>query len=450
MLDVDYNDSFEYFIFKCQERYAIIYGGAGSGKSFAVAQKIIHRCLNRREHHRFLVVRKLKNTIEESVFSLIRSLIIDYGLESYCTINKTKMSFQFSKEFNNNEIITTGIDDPEKLKSIHGITSVWIEEATELDEKDERQINLRIRGETDSYKQIVMTFNPISSDHWIYKRFFDKEHRRTKGVYTMHSNFKDNFFLDKEYVQELITDYEKDPNQKRIYVDGEWGRPKLGGEFYSSFSYDRHVGMFEFNPDVPLHLSFDFNVNPYMPATIWQIISEEREINGTIKRYYDARCIDLITLENPRNKTEDLCDEFMIRYPDERVGLYIYGDASGRVKSTTSNEHNYDIIERKLSRYLINDSMRVPRRNPLIARRRNFINNIMMGKIPEINLQIHKDRAEKLIIDLESVLEDADGKKYSSRGKTSAGVPYIKYGHLSDSMDYFFTQAFYRWFEKYG
>ena len=42
---------------------------------------------------------------------------------------------------------------------------------------------------------------------------------------------------------------------------------------------------------------------------------------------------------------------------------------------------------------------------------------------------------------------DADGKKYSPRGKTKAGVPYVKYGHLSDSTDYFFTEAFARWYD---
>jgi tRNA-specific 2-thiouridylase len=50
------------------------------------------------------------------------------------------------KNINNNQIIFSGLDDVEKLKSIYNITSVWIEEASECLEEDFRELNRRLRG----------------------------------------------------------------------------------------------------------------------------------------------------------------------------------------------------------------------------------------------------------------------------------------------------------------
>ena len=74
---------------------------------------------------------------------------------------------------NGSEIIFIGLDNSEKIKSIAGITSIWIEEATELTLQDFNQLDLRLRGETGLHKEVIFTFNPISDTHWIKKRFYD-------------------------------------------------------------------------------------------------------------------------------------------------------------------------------------------------------------------------------------------------------------------------------------
>ena len=163
MADTYYNPHFEPF-FANESRYAVLWGGAGSSKSYSAAQKIVERCTHSNEKHHFLVVRKFKTTLEGSVFNLIRHIVNEFGIDKHVTVNRTKMEFHFS---NGNSIVTTGLDDVEKLKSIHGVTGIWLEEASELEESDLGQINLRLRGETDSYKQIIFTFNPISEDHWL-------------------------------------------------------------------------------------------------------------------------------------------------------------------------------------------------------------------------------------------------------------------------------------------
>lgn len=420
---------------KTEKFYAVLKGGAGSGKSHAVAQKIITRCLDAGVH-RFLGVRKVKNTLRQSVFKIIKRQLSEMGVrEPYVKVNNTELSFAFH---NGSEIITTGLDDVEKLKSIDAVTGIWIEEATELEADDLSQLDLRLRGATKSYKQMMLSFNPVSEDHWLKKRFFDEKNKR---VFIHNSTIKDNIVLlreDPDYMKRMIAEYSKDPNLKRIYIDGEWGRIVTGQEFYSRFKHQTHVMPTSYNPDLPLHISFDFNVNPYMPLSIWQI--------ELVNDIYECRCIDEITAKNPDNDTERVCEIFMKRYPEGQV--YYYGDASGKARSTASRKHNYDIIEEVLFRYLNNYSKRVPNKNPLVAKRRMFVNFILDNKY-DIKVIIDPN-CVGMIADLENVLESPDGGKHKKMAKDPVSkIPYEKYGHFSDTFDYFFCGAFLNLFKDF-
>lgn len=135
------------------------------------------------------------------------------GIFSY-----NRSEFLITCKINGNQIICTGLDDVEKLKSIHGITDIWVEEASEISESDFNQLDLRLRGETLHKKTITLTLNPISIKHWIKKRFFD---RKENDCITHHSTYLNNEHLDEDTKKRLenITDkYFYD-----VYVLGKWG-----------------------------------------------------------------------------------------------------------------------------------------------------------------------------------------------------------------------------------
>jgi phage terminase large subunit len=146
-----------------------LYGSAGSGKSIFAGQKKLIRLMSEKGH-KFLFCRKVAKTIRDSQFALFKDIISQWNLTHLFRIYESKMDIQFLP--NKNWLVSSGLDDPEKLKSIHGITGAWIEEATELEERDLRQINLRLRGKTNNYKQIILSYNPIDDEHWINKKFF--------------------------------------------------------------------------------------------------------------------------------------------------------------------------------------------------------------------------------------------------------------------------------------
>lgn len=203
-------------------RYLHFYGGSGSGKSVFVAQKLILESCKRKTDT--LVIRKIKETLKDSVYKLIKQTIYQWNLENY--FNFTKSPAEIINKSTGSSFVFKGLDDPEKVKSITGIQKIWIEEATELDLNDFLEIDRRLRG-MDNH-QIIFTYNPIDERHWLKTFFHNNPPEDCKIVRT---TYLDNKFLDKHYKKTLDRMKEVDENQWRVYALGEWGVQNLAHKF---------------------------------------------------------------------------------------------------------------------------------------------------------------------------------------------------------------------------
>ena len=214
-----FNSAFIHLL-NCTKRYLILYGGAGSGKSFFVGERYIYKLLNNKMCN-ILVVRKTGKSNRDSTFALFKQIISKWKLNQYFKINESDLRIRCL--LNGNEIIFAGLDDVEKLKSITfsrgELTDIWIEEASEILESDFNQLDVRLRGKG-TQKQIVISFNPIDINHWLKKRFFDV---KRDNVEIMHSTYLNNDFLDEDYKHLLESYKETDPYYYDVYCLGNWG-----------------------------------------------------------------------------------------------------------------------------------------------------------------------------------------------------------------------------------
>lgn len=209
------NDSFFPLYFD-RNRYLVLLGGGGSGKSIFAGRKVLER-VYRQRNQTVLVLRKVAKTLRESCFRQLISQINDSFNSKEWSISKTDMSIISPS---GSRIIFAGLDDVEKLKSIYGITMVWIEEASEITETDFNQIDIRLRGKNESYHQIILTFNPVSVSHWLKGRFFDKA---DANATVMKTTYHDNRFLD-EAAKEVLEGFkDTDEYYYNVYCLGNWG-----------------------------------------------------------------------------------------------------------------------------------------------------------------------------------------------------------------------------------
>lgn len=226
-LDLAYmNEAYDDAMFS-ECRHLVCMGGAGSGKSYFAADKCILQAVMY-PGSRVGVFRKVARTIKRSVWALLIERLSFLGLNKTYDTNKTDFTIQMA---NGSEIWCVGLDDQEKLKSIQGLSFAWLEEATEFTPDDLTQVNLRLRGETPGYKQLVYTFNPISRKHHLKKRFFDTNHGDTLSLVT---TYKDNQYIDDEYRREIENLRNVSENLYRVYARGEWGS-QVGLVYKSGF-----------------------------------------------------------------------------------------------------------------------------------------------------------------------------------------------------------------------
>ena len=195
-------------------RWEFYCGSAGSGKSYSIAQKLIVRCC--REKIKILVCRRYATTLRNSCFSLFKEVLAKWQLLPYVKIKETDMSITFP---NGSQIILMGLDTEEKLLSLNNISTVWIEEAYEVEYEKVLQLNLRMRGQA-ANQQLLLSWNPISKNSWLYG--FTVKNPPENSIFH-HSTYKDNPFLNEEYVKALDEMEQRNPAKYRVYGRGEWG-----------------------------------------------------------------------------------------------------------------------------------------------------------------------------------------------------------------------------------
>ena len=133
----------------------IFFGGASSGKSVFIAQRIV--CDVLKGDRNFLVVRHVGRTHKTSTHNEICKVITAWGLNSLFTISKAELTITC---VNGYQILFIGLDDVEKIKSVTPakgiITDIWGEEATEFKKDDFKQLTKRLRGLSRVTKRLTM------------------------------------------------------------------------------------------------------------------------------------------------------------------------------------------------------------------------------------------------------------------------------------------------------
>ena len=237
-------ERFSDFVFDWDYEKYLLLGGYGSGKSYHIALKIILKLLQ--EKRKCLVIREVYDTLYESCFDLFREILDDMELlandddkrEFKSKVRKLKspMEYRFP---NGSRIIFKGMDKPEKVKSLNGVSIVWFEECSEIKYEGYKEMLGRIRT-PDVSMHFILSCNPVGKENWVYRHFFKRldeegnEHtildeeelynKRTlikSGVYYHHSLMDDNPYLPEAYKKRLedIKSYDYP-----LYVVARWGR----------------------------------------------------------------------------------------------------------------------------------------------------------------------------------------------------------------------------------
>ena len=138
-------------------------GGAGSGKSWAIAQLLISKMLNE-DNKTFGICRHTFPALRMTAYDLFISLLKDYGVYREEKHNKTANVYSYK----NNVVYFFSLDDAEKVKST-SFNYIWIEECSEISFNDFIILKTRLRGtvKPGELNHVYLSCNPTDIQGWV-------------------------------------------------------------------------------------------------------------------------------------------------------------------------------------------------------------------------------------------------------------------------------------------
>lgn len=433
----------------------IVYGGAIKGGKTAGALMTMQLYLKAYPGARAAVVRKTSRILEINTLPAWDKVKIP-KLISFD--NRSRVEFRNASHI---DFLGENIDRDPELNRWKGldVNLFVLEEFNELaeetfDKAQERAGTWLIPGVLAADQPpplIICTCNP--AQNWVKRRFYDpwKAGELPDDVLYIPAKITDNpYYRNNTRFMENLK--KLPPRIYQVFVLGNWETPiKEGGEFYKYFELDDVADQgVDYNPDLALHFSADFNVNPSINGLVFQI--EEVERPGEDEPFYQVNVIDEIVLESEtkRNSTPELAKEFLTRYRAHESGVFYYGDPAGLARDTRSGPgvNDFTLIARELQD--LNPERRVDSSAPSVVARGTWINEIFRD--PEgrrIRIRI-KPGLNNIITDLVKVKEAPDGTKHKKKVRDpKSGISYEPYGHLTDALDYFLCKAFKEDFNRF-
>jgi phage terminase large subunit len=271
-----FNDIYIPFYNK-KQRVQIYFGGSSSGKSYQIFSYAVLWMLEGRS---IIIARQTLKSMRKSVWLELTKAIYRFKVQEYVEFNKTDMFIEC--KMGNGSITLVGLDDVERLKSLtpakaDSFDTCIIEEATEIQEYDFQQLMIRQRGRSPFPKRMILLFNPIFRNHWIYKQYFEGDWIDGKDTYIeqedkliLKTTYKDNKFLGEEEKKTLEDMKRTSPYHYEVYCLGNFGT--MGNKVYENFyvepiewenmGYETHIGLdFGFTNDPTAIVFSKYNKN---------------------------------------------------------------------------------------------------------------------------------------------------------------------------------------------
>jgi len=302
-IEKEVNPHFEDFLFDWNYKTYLLVGGYGSSKSYHVALKIILKLLE--EKRTALVVREVYDTIRDSCYSLFEEIVTEMGLDDKIKFKISPMQIKFP---NGSKIIFKGMDKPTKLKSINGVTIVWIEECSEVKYAGYKELLGRLRHPTLPLYFILST-NPVAQSNWTFKHFFKDSKKKIlilddedlyknrivikNNTYYHHSTADDNLFLPISYTEQLDELQTYDPDLYRIARRGRFGIN--GKRVLPQFEVKPHFEVLEAMQKTKVLIyraGFDFGFETSYNALIRVAIDDIEKILFIYWEYYKNQMTD--------------------------------------------------------------------------------------------------------------------------------------------------------------
>jgi phage terminase large subunit len=381
----------------------IMIGGYGSGKTAISAKDAIQLAIYNAPAPHLCVspsYKMAKRTILPHLKNMLDGRRIRYKY------NKSDFEFTLSYGGRTGTIWVGSGDNPDALKGPN-LGSANMDEPFMQRYEVFQQVEARLRYPGTKRRRLSMTGTPEELN-WGYDICEGEEHHKYQDrMQIVRARTAENLALPPDYVEGLLKSY--DPLMAQAYLNGEF--VQLDGNLtYHSFT-DNNIIETNYDPNLPLLVGMDFNVDP-MSATIFQ------------QKGGEHHQIDEIILKN--SNTESMCKEILSQYPGQV--FTVYPDASGNSRSSKGTT-DFIIIKDIFAHQL--DKLSWPSKNPSLKDRFNCVNAALCNS-KGVRQYFISDRCKETIQDYKRITHPYDDykKKNSKRTHASDAAGYLIHRRL--------------------
>ena len=357
---------YEPLLYLNNSKYEVIAntGGRGSGKTQHSIRGVLTACLEKKKRACFF--RETKDSVGNSLMAdamqIIESEFADRGFTATKSeIKNVNGSFIFYKGLK--EVNQASI---ENIKGIASNTDFFLVDEAQAVSKAVWQVLIPTLRKAGSV--LIVCYNRISDNLPVEEELFldYKTMSAPEGTYFVEVNYPElepYGILSERFLNRANLEKANRPtNYAMIYLNK--APDESDRAVVKNFSADKNIKDIYYRPNKPLHLTFDFNVDPM--SCILAHKTEDKVF------FFDE-----FILEN--STTQKTIDAIIEKYPNHQSDIIINGDASGDNRSTQSECSNYVIIQNALKKHYPKNKIKFDLRpyNPPIKNRIAAFNELI-------------------------------------------------------------------------
>jgi PBSX family phage terminase large subunit len=265
---------------RCTAYEAVMFGGYGSGKSYALCAEAIALGLEQ-PGSEILVCRKTVPALRDTTEAIFVGLLPPKFFDA-CKVKRMGGHYESITFPNGTKYMFRGLDDWMKLKSL-SLAGIFFDEVDEFDEETYMGMSSRVRQtrprpqaqgarvHLDRPRPHPVGLQP-AGHNWVWKRFVNEPSPPNTAFFT--STSLDNPFLPLDYIDSLLA--MPDPWVRRYVL---CGFDDFAGQIYESWTWESHViaPYMSYDPASFLLMGMDPGTSKENPtAGLWCYYDKER------------------------------------------------------------------------------------------------------------------------------------------------------------------------------
>ena len=343
--------------YQCDARHAALIGGIGSGKTFALYRKLLDHMLGPAgslgpallsfpsgAYAKRVGWAKLRQVIDLEYrwdMGKGRALPLREGQRGDYWIAKDPTNMRLvlfpNHPRQSREILIAIRDDPDKLAGVDAVVHFADEilkrrnrRQSSMEEAAWNELNNRVRagrkGTSDEAYQLIRSVGSpeCGSDHWWVQNYYNA-FKDAPGFAFFRAKSTDNpFAANDANIDDIKRRYAAQPHMVKALLEGEF-YDRIGDRVFNLFDAVQNVKLWQYNPHLPLLVSFDFNKRPFSACTVWQ--TNKTPDPASFGR--DGLIYGLREYVIHNGTVPEIMARLTADYRSHKGGVYIYGDSNG-------------------------------------------------------------------------------------------------------------------------